>query len=190
MGNCQPSNCGKDNIEYDATHRKNRTVNIAEQIQNATDNIQKHPSHLAPMDSKTMQLLLQLDNSFTPTPIKNVPFIPMNITGPKIDAKNNGVFKIQITKINDSINDNILQPDTSDSECDYDSSDYSDNDRLNSNLYRAGTSNPWDLDDMEHLHNEMSCQLIDLTKQAFDVEINRLNTNKQLSQCGYIPYMD
>eukprot|EP01083_Nonionella_stella_P039912 108557_1 len=170
MGNCHPSNCGKDSTEYDATYRKNRTVNIAEQIQNVTDNIQKYPSHLAPMDSKTMQLLLQFDNSFTPTPIKDVPFIPVNpsrmvtdTTGPKIDTKNNGIFK-------------------NDSECDYDSSDYSDNDRLNSNLYRAGTSNPWDLDDMEHLHNEMSCQLIDLTKQAFDVEINRLNTNKQLSK--------
>eukprot|EP01084_Bolivina_argentea_P112004 199769_1 len=156
MGNCNPSRCGKNMIEYGQQYTKKR-ITCADN----TEHIPKHLSHLAPMDFKTMELLLQFDTiTVSPTSVTNVSFTPVII--PVIDQSNID------PKNTDDIPNGSTQQCTTDSECDYDS---------NPNLYRAGTSNPWDSDDMANLHNEMSCQLIDLTKQALDVEINRLNTN-------------
>ncbi len=40
-----------------------------------------------------------------------------------------------------------------------------------SNVYRQGTTNPWDEDDIDDLHDEYTEHMLDLTKQASDVEI-------------------
>eukprot|EP01084_Bolivina_argentea_P112005 199771_1 len=82
MGNCNPSRCGKNMIEYGEPYTKKRVTSA-----DNTEHIPKHLSHLAPMDFKTMELLLQFDTiTVSPTSVTNVSFTPVII--PVIDQSN------------------------------------------------------------------------------------------------------
>eukprot|EP01084_Bolivina_argentea_P132007 232945_1 len=229
----EPATCGCERAESKDNNSRNRNPNTTpphpktHSTSNEFSLIDK-PSHglsAETMDTKTKELLLKFDDSFSPTTSKTIHFVPIineidnnksdiiiDIINDKqtsqpqirristdekdISPTNNRLLEIQnisnIDELADTIRSHYDTPHSDHSHSSIDEAEKAEIERLKSdhkikeikitksNVYRQGTTNPWDEDDIDDLHDEYTEHMLDLTKQASDVEIKHLNYSNQL----------